>query len=249
MEAVSNARFQMWCRLIPHYAGICRTEKKKAQQEFLTRYGYVEASQLEPLEEDYKMIPKTAILAGCNCEACLEAREYYGSAKLNLAKTNVPSMREFVSKEKKEPTMNTLNIVASAAQSGAQTLEQDAREYLRNRLLKTYHTKIEDLRPAFGLEDDTPPKTPKEVIERITSGMYMLPKDNVDYAGDSLEEWYHPWDAIRWRDPAKKKDREGYELALKTLAKDRDAVMDTVMTQDSKAGLEALQKFESTAIH
>jgi len=245
MEAVSNARFQMWCRLIPHYAGLCRPDKKRAQQEFLTRYGYIEASQLEPLEEDYKMIPKTAILAGCNCEACLEAREYYGSAKLNL----VPSMKEFVSKEKKEPTMNTLNIVASTSQSGAQTLEQDTREYLRSRLSKSYWSKTEDLRPAFGLEDDTPPKTPKEVIERITSGMYVLPKVDEDTADDEGTDWYQPWNSIRWRDPAKKKDGEGYELALKTLAKDRDASLDIIMTSDSKAGLEALQKFESTAIH
>jgi len=245
MEAVSNARFQMWCRLIPHYAGLCRPDKKRAQQEFLTRYGYIEASQLEPLEEDYKMIPKDCILAGCNCEACLEAREYYGSA----TKTNVPSMREFVSKEKKEPTMNTLNIVASAAQSGAQTLEQDTREYLRARLSKSFWSKTEGLRPAFGLEDDKPPATPKEVIERITSGMYMLPKDDEEGEDENDLNWYRPWDAIRWRDPAKKKDRDGYKLALKTLEKDRDASLDIIMTSDSKVGLEALQKFESTTIH
>jgi len=200
--------------------------------------GYLEMSRNEKKRAKARY-REMSIIEGCGCYSCSNK-----IAQPNLAKTAVPVKESTM----KESTM-TLNIVANAAQSGAQTLEQDAREYLRSRLSKAYYAKVEDLRPAFGLEDDTPPKNPKEVIERITSGMYVLPKENVEYDGDSLEEWYRPWDAIRWRDPAKKKDRDGYDLALKTLAKDRDAVMDIVMTQDSKAGLEALQKFESTTIH
>jgi len=240
MEAVYNARFQMWCRLIPGYAGMTRTDKRKAQSEFLAFWGFEGPSQLEPLERDYRMIPKEQILEGCNCNFC---RDNY-----NLRYAQVPTSM----KKKEENTMNTLNIVASAAQSSAQTFEHEAREYLRNRLSKTYWTKTEDLRPSFGLEDDSPPKTPKEVIERITSGMYMLPEEpEDDFAQGDLggESWYQPWNSIRWRDPAKKKDRDGYNLALKTLAKDRDATQDIIMTSDGKAGLEALQKFESTAIH
>jgi hypothetical protein len=238
MEAYHDPRYQMWCRLIPGYQVMGGSRRQSAKIAYAQSIGLRLFSQVEPQEEDYRMIRKEQILEGCNCSECSQAREYYNC---NLAKNYC---------QPKENTMTTLNVVASAAQSPAQTLEQGAREYLRNRLSKTYWTKTEDLRPAFGLEDDSPPKTPKEVIERITSGMYVLPEDSEDDSpGDLGESWYQPWNAIRWRDPAKKKDRDGYNLALKTLAKDRDAAQDIIMTSDGKAGLEALQTFESTAIH
>jgi len=216
------------------------TNKRKAKDKYISQCGYVNLSELEPQKEDYKMISKSEILEGCDCQMCLEALEYYKLRLPDYSEESKPL-------EVKENTMNTLNVVASAAQTPTQSLEQETRNYLRSRLSKSYFDKCDELRPAFGLNDDPAPLTPKEVIERITSGMYLLPPED-DY-NDADLTWYRPWDAIRWRDPAKKKDRIGFSLATKTLQKDRDATLDAIMTLDSKAALEALQKFESTTIH
>lgn len=142
---------------------------------------------------------------------------------------------------------NPMNY-ATATVHAATTETQDQRKYLQRRLEDIYIRKERPLYAAFGLTDDVAPSTPKELKARIADGKFTiigLPKDEED-EDDFDDCYYGGWSRlIRWRDPAKKADQDGYDAARKALQDEFQKAMDTIKIDDVKAGLEAVKALEA----
>ncbi len=158
----------------------------------------------------------------------------------------VPCKKGFSFGCKQEEGINPMNY-ATATVHAATTETQDQRNYLQSRLEDIYYTKERPLYAQFGLTDDEAPTTPKELKARITDGKFViigLPKDDAE---DDFDDCYYGgWSRlIRWRDPAKKADQNGYEAARKELKDEYQKAMDTIKIDDVKAGLEAVKALEA----
>lgn len=118
-----------------------------------------------------------------------------------------------------------------------------AQNYLDGRLSNLRNTKDQEAELAFGLRDDRKPQTPKDLIDRITSGKYMVNPDNME------KKDYELLRSFRWRDPAKKEDRAGYEATQKAMETAATTVTDTIMIGTPTEALAALKAFEGTTFH
>ena len=113
--------------------------------------------------------------------------------------------------------------------------------YLETRLYMLAEDKSMSFQRQYGLRDDTTPVTPKELVERIQSGMFVIPEEKSEhthYYGNAVNH-------IRWRDPAKVEDQAGYEKASKALNAERTKVQDAIQILEPAAGLAAVQAFEN----
>lgn len=157
-----------------------------------------------------------------------------------------PSWSEHYFGKQKEGN-NPMNY-ATATVHAATTETQDQRKYLQRRLEDIYYQKERPLYVTFGLTDDEAPTTPKELKARIADGKFViigLPKDDED-EDDFDDCYYGGWSRlIRWRDPAKKADQDGYDAARKALKAEYQKAMDTIKIDDVKAGLEAVKALEA----
>lgn len=94
------------------------------------------------------------------------------------------------------------------------SLESDQRSHVRARLRDLKYDHVTALKKQFGLVDDDAPRTPAELIERITSGNYTIDEEHLDYkswgAGGAAEY-------IRWRNPNVIEDKAGFKAAEKKL--------------------------------
>lgn len=153
--------------------------------------------------------------------------------------------------QEKENTMNTLNIVAHAAQSTERSTEARQKDHLVCRLNDIKYQRREVLRTQFGLDELPRPKTPAELVEYIKTGKYVF-KHEEDLENDdfgSSEFYYSPWRYIQFRDPEVKEDRAGYEKACKALEKLYDDTKDEIIVKNPEDALAALRQFESTSIN
>lgn len=149
---------------------------------------------------------------------------------------------EALAPKKKENTMNFANIVEM---SESIPTDQIQKSYLTQELRDSLYRKSEEAQIFFGLENDKSPKTAKELVARITSGMYVLPSEDKDG-----ETNYTPYvvERIQWRDPAKVKNEDGYKAFKKTLeAAKRDAER-AIVIKTPDEGLAAVVAFEAIAI-
>lgn len=147
---------------------------------------------------------------------------------------------------KQEEGNNPMNYATATVQA-ATTETQDQRKYLTRRLDDIFYQKERPLYAAFGLTDDEAPTSPKELKKRLADGKFTiigLPKDDEDE--DEDEYFYGGWSRlIRWRDPAKKADQEGYDAARKELKSKYQEALDTIKIDDVKAGLDAVKALEA----
>lgn len=118
-----------------------------------------------------------------------------------------------------------------------------AREYLSERLEGLQYTRRNDERKYFGLTDDDFPKDMEEFVKRIQDGKFVLPEKYKD------RSVYNAADHIRWRDPAKKEDKAGFEAAADRIDKAENEARDIIWTLTEKDGLEALRAFEAKTFH
>lgn len=144
---------------------------------------------------------------------------------------------------KQEEGNNPMNYATATVQAGT-TETQDQRKYLTKRLETVYYEKESPLYAQFGLSDDLPPAGPKEIAERLKEGKYTIKGADKDDEFSGYRYW-GIGDLIRWRDPAKKADTEGYEAALKDLNAKRQAALDTIKIDEPKAGLDAIKALEA----
>lgn len=98
------------------------------------------------------------------------------------------------------------------------------------------------LRRQFGLVDEDGPDSFEDLLARITAGKYVISDENkvkATYGG--------PLRYIKWRDPAIKEDRKGFDAAQKILYSARQDAERTIRISDPKEGLAALKSFESAS--
>jgi len=116
---------------------------------------------------------------------------------------------------------------------------EDKVYYLEGRINSIASEKIIALSNQFGINDDPDPRTPAELVARITAGKYILPDP-------AKRKAYNALDGIRWRDPSVKEDMDGYNAAISALKVQKIAAKDIIMVKDPATdGLAALQAFEA----
>lgn len=185
----------------------------------------------------------------------ITVKDFY-KAKEALKKANVPTSSVFVTfgtqtnmfdfpaptcakkaccPKEKEDTMNYNEIEAS-------------RKYLNQRASETFYTKERDLSKQFKLDKKDRPQTYKDLIDAIKNGNYELDtKKTTSIDGYVDDEGYYfgsMLDGIVWKLPDGP-DRDGFDAAYKAAKAALTAAKDVINTQDSAAGLKALQDFEA----
>lgn len=137
--------------------------------------------------------------------------------------------------QEKEDTMNYNEIEAS-------------RKYLNQRASETFYKKEQDLSDQFNIRKPERPQTYKDLIDAIKNGNYELDtKKTARIDGYVEEEGYYfgsMLDGIVWKLPDGP-DRDGFDAAYKVAKAALTAAKDVINTQDSSAGLKALQDFEA----
>lgn len=142
----------------------------------------------------------------------------------------------------KEKEKKMYNFDTDCCNSAPANPELVAKDYLVGRLFDAKDRKYSAAYEAFGLTIDNRPTTPKDLVERITSGKFVIKTDMEIY------KTHYPMDCIEWRDPAIKKDRPGFEAWEKLLNTAHLAAKDQIMIGTPADGLKALQAFEASTI-
>ena len=138
----------------------------------------------------------------------------------------------------KEEGNNPMNSYASATIAAPTTEAQDQRKYLARRLEEVYDILRYPLEAKFGLADDEAPTSAKEFKERIEAGQFTF-REHKD------GRYFYWMDAIKWRDPSKKEDKEGFAAACKDLKAKKQAALDIIKIDEPKAGLDAIKALEA----
>ena len=132
----------------------------------------------------------------------------------------------------KEPDMNTYDDV------------QNARRYLNRQIQDLENTTQYAISQKFHTVDDNPPSDGKELVDRILAGKYEITEDE-------HTSWHYPY-GIRWRDPSKKADMEGFKAAMENF---KNAVQKTydaaaVLTPaEALASLDDLREYADELVH
>lgn len=178
-----------------------------------------------------KMVAKQALVAA---EMCVEAN--FISA---IAPSRMYTMYD-VMNEKNIPTQSKTEVKEEKMGTDIET----ARRHMDTRLYGIKSVKREALKTQFGLTDDARPASFTELAARLKAGLFTLPTDDGEF------DRYDLLDSLRWRDPAKKEDRPGFDAAEKLLqaaaTKVKDAIWVKTNPEDALAALEA---FESSTVN
>ena len=126
----------------------------------------------------------------------------------------------------KEPDMNTYDDV------------QNTRRYLIREIDHLSERTHSDLKHKFNLVDDNPPNCGKELVQRILDGKYTIPETNAS--------WNYPY-GIRWHDPSKKEDKEGFKTAWDSFCTAEQRATDTANVLTAAEGLAALDDLREYA--
>lgn len=131
-------------------------------------------------------------------------------------------------------------------------LEIQQKNYLSDRARITYYDLCHKLQHQFHITDETPPTTLKDFKDRVAAGKFIIHshKNEAIYPDDWDDDedqmrWGCITDNIRWRDPAKKADQKGLDVAKKELEKKFTQTKDTIMVCEATEGLKVLQEFEN----
>lgn len=230
------SRHDMWVKLLGHaYVYGTSTQKKKM------KINYAEERGLKPFQiTDYA---ETESLTLGN----------FQKAVASLKKAQIP--QAFWSQPAQvvngcvtmDVTFDYLQEIKKKEETPMRTHEQDQKSYLETRLYHTYNEKDSELANVFGLVD-LYPKNAEETVKFIQEGKFTL-RDRDREDSDFDFDDYSPFSGFIWRDPAVKKDREGYDAARAKLTKAKTAAMDRITVSSPEAGLKALQEFESATFH
>lgn len=124
----------------------------------------------------------------------------------------------------------------------ADNTEKDQRKYLKSRLYDAFYEKKADAKRKFGLVDDKAPANAEELIDRIKNGKFTVtPKEQ-------RSRWEGPFEAIRWRDPSVKEDKDGYEAAKAELEKAFKEAEDVIVIKTPSEGLDAVKAFQALEV-
>ena len=157
-------------------------------------------------------------------------------AKQNLVQMFIPSINTLGDCPVATPKQERKN-----KENNMSYIEENQREHLRARVYEIRDAKVVTLKRAYGLEDDEAPSTPQELVDRIKAGTFVLNNQTKDeYTNVCYATRY-----IRWRDPAKVEDKEGYRKAKDVLWAAFQKAIDAVTILPVVDGLTAMQAFEA----
>ena len=140
---------------------------------------------------------------------------------------------EVCKKEEGETTMATNNCTYNEVEV--------QRSFLRNEATNIHSNHNRELRKAYGLRDDDPPRTLDDAVQRIKADKFEENKQAPSYLAWS--------DKIRWRDPTVKEDNAGYEAAETLLDTQYKDVKRTIVIKSPDEGLSAVLDFEKATFH
>jgi hypothetical protein len=153
----------------------------------------------------------------------------------NIVTTPVDHWSMGVQKQEKEEGKTNMCYQTKQSREDRQT------SYANDRIYSISLEKDRDLRKAYGLDNDSPPVTFNELMDRLNAGKYVIAEDKKDKRSYDIGGLGY----VRWRDPAVKEDQAGYEAALEKLSAARTAAEDAVTLGDAAAQLQALKDFEA----
>jgi len=135
------------------------------------------------------------------------------------------------------------NSLAHLSTKGEEEMDTnyDQRQHLKYRLREVESDRKLKAKETFGLVDQESPQSFADLQARLASGMFV-----VNEKEDAQK--YGPFYAVRWRDPAVKEDRPGYDTWKKSEAPKRQAVSDDIAIKDPKEALESLRAYEASSI-
>ena len=115
--------------------------------------------------------------------------------------------------------------------------------HLHSRAQEIFWEKDKVLVKTFNVHDDPMPETFEDLYERITQGRFIIneeAKRKGTYGG--------PLRYVQWRDPAKIRDKAGYDAAKEKLDEAFQDLMDVFPAGDYNASLEALKEFKAKVL-
>jgi len=235
-------RSMMWEELIPGISAHKKKEREKLKKHYAMNLG-LKPYQVHTEKELKNMydVCQSGTVSSLEAEKIFKSRlpELYFDCCKSVP-VNTPEH-----KEKNMRYDNTVSIaVAPAPDAGNQT-EKEQRRYLRSRLWSISSDKVEDFYKVFRLNDDAQPQTIKELKDRLASGMFVIRGEDTD----KIVGWNSGVNYIRWRDPAKPEDQDGYDAAMKKLDEARQKAEDEITILPPEKGLEAVRAFEGTTFH
>lgn len=158
------------------------------------------------------------------------------------AKMSTEVVNNFWKEFKKKEVENTMTN---------ETMEQTQQKYLLDRARNVYYGLEEKLYDQFNIHDDDAPTTKEDFLARVTAGEFVIISSDGskiaanDWDDDEDETDFGLMNSIRWRDPAKKADPKGKDIAWKALQDKLTATKDIIMVSDAATGLKAVQDLET----
>ncbi len=139
---------------------------------------------------------------------------------------------------------STANLQLNARVNTEADVRYAERNYLDGRAYNIYSNKKYDARIAFGLADEQSPQNPQALVDRIKAGLYVLP-EQWNNECDTNPQWFvHN---IRWRDPKKVEDKDGYKAKCKVFEVEYQKLLDTIKIKDPTEALTELQAWETAS--
>lgn len=158
------------------------------------------------------------------------------------AKMSTEVVNNFWKEFKKKEVENTMTN---------ETMEQTQQKYLLDRARNVYYGLEAKLYDQFNIHDDDAPTTKEDFLARVTAGEFVIISSDGskiaanDWDDDEDETDFGLMNSIRWRDPAKKADPKGKDIAWKALQDKLTATKDIIMVSDAATGLKAVQDLET----
>src|SRR5882762_4882917 len=103
-------------------------------------------------------------IKGCNCDNCKLVSSFDGLP--------IPTGQTVPNKQEKK--MNYSNSNYAVAMVAAQPEQKQEKLYMVERLTDIKNDKSEELRSHFHVDDDFPPETAEEFLERVKAGKFIL---------------------------------------------------------------------------
>lgn len=153
-----------------------------------------------------------------------------------------PSKRVPESVQKQSPKENSMTTLYG----NDENLKTNQLNVLANDLRTTYYVKTEELRGDFNMSDDETPKTPGEFKDRISKGLVTFRNGGNDLKDDQKFPYGDYIQSLRWRDPSKPKNSEGFDKATSKLGDSlKDYTTKVLVLQNPEDGLKVLEEFKA----
>ena len=145
-----------------------------------------------------------------------------------------------------QPVTNGVNPMYVDYVSSDKHQESAKTNYLLSRFSSVKSDIRGTLNKQFGLVNDDAPYTAQDLVDRITSGKYILPTEK---EAELYRQCYYgssnPINIIKWRDPSIVEDKAGFKLAEEQLEVASQDVQDAIMIKTNDEALAAIKEFES----